>query len=284
MEPDRLPSALAGRSRASAEGARASGEDAGEDAQASGEDTPPVSASRASAASTASAVSAASPVSVASAASAAPAATNGKRRRSAGQQRAELRKAAGASAASGALRSRATSRGAAVVRGGVGADESSAQSRASLQSRASVQGRASALRRADMQSTESKEGVVARLFEAFSRRDLATTLTLVHPEIVFQPMTAEVTRGGEPYRGHDGITRYLEDVEAHWEELVVHLAQIRAAGRAVVALGLVSGRGPAGSFENAPTTWVVKFKDGLVFHAQIFSDARYVVDALVGED
>jgi ketosteroid isomerase-like protein len=137
---------------------------------------------------------------------------------------------------------------------------------------------------ADAQSPQSKEGVVARLFEAFSRRDLATTLSLVHPEIVFQPMTAEVIRGGEPYRGHDGIRRYLEDVEAHWDELTVHPAQIRAAGRAVVVLGLVSGSGPAGSFENAPTTWVVKFKGGLVFHAQIFSDARHVVGALVGEN
>ncbi len=130
---------------------------------------------------------------------------------------------------------------------------------------------------------QSKEGVVARLFEAFNRRDLQTTLTLVHPDVVFQPLTAEVTRAGEPYRGHEGLRCYLEDVEAHWDELIVHPAQIRAAGRAVVALGLVSGSGPAGSFENAPTTWVVKFKDDLVVHAQIFSDPRNLVEALGGE-
>jgi ketosteroid isomerase-like protein len=130
----------------------------------------------------------------------------------------------------------------------------------------------------------SKEGIVARLFEAFSRHDLLSALSLVHPEVVFQPMTAEVTRAGEPYRGHDGIRRYSEDIETHWEELAIHPTQIRAAGRAVVALGLVSGSGPAGSFENAPTTWVFKFKDGLVFGVQIFSDARNVVGALVGDD
>ncbi len=134
------------------------------------------------------------------------------------------------------------------------------------------------------QSPQSKEGIVARLFEAFSRRDLDTTLALVHPKIVFQPITAEVTQGGEPYRGYDGIRRYLSDVEAHWDELTVHPAQIRAAGRAVVVLGLVSGSGPAGSFENAPTTWVVKFEDGLVVHAQIFSDRRHVLEALGVEE
>jgi ketosteroid isomerase-like protein len=127
-----------------------------------------------------------------------------------------------------------------------------------------------------------EERAVADLFEAFSRRDLANALSLVHPEIVFRPLTAAVTRAGEPYRGHDGIRRYMADVEAHWEQLTVCPAQIRAAGRAVVALGVVSGRGPAGSFEDAPTTWVVKFREGLVVHAQIFSDERNAVNALVG--
>jgi ketosteroid isomerase-like protein len=134
------------------------------------------------------------------------------------------------------------------------------------------------------ESLQSKEAIVARLFDAFSRRELLDVLPLLHPEVVFQPMTAEVTRAGEPYRGHEGIRRYTEDIESHWEELTLHPAQIRAAGSAVVVLGLVSGSGPAGSFENAPTTWVIKFKDGLVLGVQIFSDARHVVAALVGDE
>jgi ketosteroid isomerase-like protein len=128
----------------------------------------------------------------------------------------------------------------------------------------------------------SKEEVVARMFDAFNRGDLLSVLTLAHPEIVFQPVTATVTQAGEPYRGHDGIRRYTEDVERYWAQIAIRPTQIRAAGRAVVALGLVSGRGQAGSFENAPTTWVVKFRDGLVSHVQVFSDERYVKDALVG--
>lgn len=130
----------------------------------------------------------------------------------------------------------------------------------------------------------SKEEVVARLFEAFSSRELLSALPFMHPEVIFQPMTAEVTRAGEPYVGHEGMRRYTEDIEAHWWELTVRPAQVRAAGRAVVVLGLVSGSGPAGSFEDAPTTWVVKFKDGLVCGVQIFSDARHVLGALVGDD
>ncbi len=135
-------------------------------------------------------------------------------------------------------------------------------------------------RSTEASSPQTNEEVVASLFEAFSRRDLQSTLGLVHPEVVFQPMTAAVTRAGEPYRGHEGIRRYAEDVERHWVQLIISPTQIRSAGRAVVALGLVSGSGPGGSFEDAPTTWVLKFRDGLVAHAQIFSDERNVVDAL----
>lgn len=133
-------------------------------------------------------------------------------------------------------------------------------------------------------SPTSHREVAVRLFEAFNRRDLLSALSLMHPEIVFRPMTAAVTRAGEPYRGHEGMRRYVEDVEHHWEELTIHPAQIRSAGRAVVALGLVSGRGLAGAFEDAPTTWVLKFRDGLVVHAQIFSDARNIEEALVTRD
>lgn len=130
------------------------------------------------------------------------------------------------------------------------------------------------------QDVLSKEQVVVRLFEAFSRRRWQDALPLLTDDVVFAPMTAQVTRGGEPYRGHDGMLRYIADVEEQWEELTLRPTQIKAAGNAVVALGLVSGRGAAGAFEDAPTTWMFKFRGGQVAHAQIFSDASHVVDAL----
>jgi len=126
----------------------------------------------------------------------------------------------------------------------------------------------------------AKERVVTRLFEAFSGRRLQGALTLFTDDVVFVPMTAQVTRAGEPYRGHDGMLSYMADVEEQWEELTVRPTQIKAAGNAVVALGLVSGRGVAGAFEDAPTTWMFKFRGDRVAHAQIFSDTAHVLDAL----
>lgn len=127
---------------------------------------------------------------------------------------------------------------------------------------------------------QSREETAVRLFEAFNRRDVEAALQLVHPEMVFRPISALAIRGGEPYRGHDGIRAYMEDVETYFEELTVSPTQIRAAGDAVVALGEVSGRTAAGPFGGVATTWMMKFTDGLVFQAQIFSDERSVMDIL----
>ena len=124
-----------------------------------------------------------------------------------------------------------------------------------------------------------REEIAARLFDAFNRRDLDGVLELVHPEILFLPISAAVMAEGEPYRGHQGMRRYLADVEAHWLELALHPVHIRAAGEAVVALGRVSGRGPAGPMPETSTTWVLKFQDGLIIHAQVFSDARAMLEA-----
>lgn len=128
-----------------------------------------------------------------------------------------------------------------------------------------------------------KERVVARLFEAFSQRRLQDVLELFTDDVVFAPMTAQVTRAGEPYLGHEGIRRYIADVEEQWDELTLRPTQIKAAGNAVVALGLVSGRGAAGEFEDAPTTWMFKFRADQVAQIQIFSERSHVIEAL-GQD
>jgi ketosteroid isomerase-like protein len=129
-----------------------------------------------------------------------------------------------------------------------------------------------------------QERVVELLFDAFSRRTLTNALWLLDPEIVFEPMTAMVTQDGEPYCGHDGIRRYMQDVEEHWQELTLRPGHVRVAGNAAVVLGTVSGRGIAGSFEDVPTTWILKFRNGRVARAQIFSNSRPLTEALIGDD
>ena len=87
-----------------------------------------------------------------------------------------------------------------------------------------------------------------RLFEHFSRRDVPELLALCDPEVEFLPVTAMVAADGEPYRGHDGISRYMGDIGRVWEELTVEPLEFHRSGDdTVVAVGRVT--------EGHPTIW-----------------------------
>jgi ketosteroid isomerase-like protein len=131
-------------------------------------------------------------------------------------------------------------------------------------------------------TVSSRTEIVQQLFDAFNTRDPNTALSLLHPEIVFEPVSGAVLNGGEPYVGKDGMRQYFADVQEHWQELVVKPVHMRAAGDAVVALGHASGRGPAGSLDDVPATWVFKFDGDLVAHIRIFSDEQLAREALAG--
>ncbi len=124
------------------------------------------------------------------------------------------------------------------------------------------------------------DGLVRRLLEAFNRRDVDAVLCLLHEDVVFEPVSGVLLNFGQPYLGHAGVRLYFEHVAEHWRELQVTPFQIRAAGAAVVALGQTSGVGPGGALDAAPTTWVFKFRNGLVAQIQIFSDERLARRAL----
>jgi ketosteroid isomerase-like protein len=126
----------------------------------------------------------------------------------------------------------------------------------------------------------SRTEIAQRLFDAFNSRDLECALSLLHPDVVFEPVSGAVLNDGEPYRGREGMRRYFADVRAHWRELTVNPVHLREAGDAVVALGHASGSSAVGSLQDAPTTWVFKFDDGLVIHIQIFSDEHLARRAL----
>jgi ketosteroid isomerase-like protein len=127
--------------------------------------------------------------------------------------------------------------------------------------------------------------LVMRLFDAFNRRDVeASLLPMLHRDVVFEPVSGVVMNEGKPYVGHQGIRRYFRHVAEHWQQLEVNPIQTRRAGTAVVALGQVSGKGPGGMLDAVPTTWVFKFRDGLVAQIQIFSDERLAKRALMAAE
>ena len=126
-----------------------------------------------------------------------------------------------------------------------------------------------------MGELESNVEVVRRLLRAFNARDDHAVLSLAHPGIVFAPLV----RGPgshEPYRGEQGIRRYLAEVRERWERLQVHPSQLRAAGDAVVVYAEVEGQAGTGAMR-ASVTSVWRVREGLVAHGVLVSRERETI-------
>lgn len=120
--------------------------------------------------------------------------------------------------------------------------------------------------------------IARRAFEAFAERDVDAALELLDPDAEFFPITGNLTTGGAPYRGHDGIRRYFEDIGRVWKELRIYPEDVRDLGDAVVALGHVHGRG-GGMVIDRPTGWLWKIRDGKIVWGRIYASHREALEA-----
>jgi ketosteroid isomerase-like protein len=121
--------------------------------------------------------------------------------------------------------------------------------------------------------------IVERLLAAYNRADAEAALVLLHEDVEFRSVAASAGGGPRVYRGHDGIRAYFADIAALWEEMVVTPVRLSTAGDAVVVLGRVYARGPAGIVDS-PASWVWKVRDGRVLSGQVFADERAALAAL----
>jgi ketosteroid isomerase-like protein len=121
--------------------------------------------------------------------------------------------------------------------------------------------------------------VVQQIFVAFEHRDAEAVVALCAPDVVFEPVTARVAGGGEPYRGHDGMRAYLADVARVWQELRPSPDQYREGdGGIVVATGRVYAWG-AGRVVDSPAGWLFRVRDGLVVYGRIFETSSGALEA-----
>jgi ketosteroid isomerase-like protein len=104
--------------------------------------------------------------------------------------------------------------------------------------------------------------LVRRAFEAFADRDLDRLLEIMDPEIEFFAPTAVIANDGRCYRGHDGIERYLRDVDQTWSRLEIVPEKFREVGNHVVVLGRVLAKARDGLEIDSPAAWVWQISSG----------------------
>jgi ketosteroid isomerase-like protein len=114
--------------------------------------------------------------------------------------------------------------------------------------------------------------LVERLFDAFAARDQDALLAMMAPEIEFYGPTATVLNEGKCYRGHDGIRRYFQDMEALWANLETLPSRFREVGNHVVVMGRVKARARDGLELDTPAAWVWRVEGDKVAWGCVYGD------------
>src|SRR4051794_4873436 len=99
------------------------------------------------------------------------------------------------------------------------------------------------------------------LFDAVARRDLERLLELTDPEVEWHSFFALGEEGGT-YRRHDGLRRYVDDLNDAWDVISPEIDGGVVAGEIVVLVGRVRYRGKLGVGAEEQAGWVLKFRAG----------------------
>ena len=115
-------------------------------------------------------------------------------------------------------------------------------------------------------------------FEAHARGDMEAVLELTHPEIEVRPALVGGLEG-RVYRGRDGLSEFLDDVDAIWTAFRVELRELRDTGHAVIALGHTWGEGRDGIAVDAPGGWILELSDGMIRSFRSFNSWEETLEA-----
>jgi ketosteroid isomerase-like protein len=114
--------------------------------------------------------------------------------------------------------------------------------------------------------------LVQRAYDAFTRRDVEGLVATCSEDIEFHLPTAQLTRVGLPYRGHDGVRTYMRDAARVWSELRLEPREFHEAEDVVVAVGRVYAWG-AGRVVDTPAAWVWRIRDGLAVRLDVYESS-----------
>ena len=120
-----------------------------------------------------------------------------------------------------------------------------------------------------------------RAIEAYNRRDIDAFLEGIDPEIELQgALQALLESETTVYRGHDGVRRWVRDIDEALADIRLELPEIRDLGDRLVALGRLRARGTAsGADTESPFGCVVEWEDGKATRVLSFLDPKEAREA-----
>ena len=108
-----------------------------------------------------------------------------------------------------------------------------------------------------------------RAAEALNSRDVEALIATSDPSIELH--SSMTTPGGASYHGHDGVLKYLQDLEDAWgNELRLEPEAYFDLGEQTLAFHVTHGRGrQSGAEVEMPVAQVAKWRDGLCVYFKV---------------
>ena len=117
----------------------------------------------------------------------------------------------------------------------------------------------------------SSQAEIARQgVEAYNRGDVEALIALSDPGITMVPVRA-LLEGGE-YRGHEGVRRFLADMDEDWERREILVDEVRELDDGVLVLGTFTATGRSGNEVSQPVAWHSRFREGKLLRMVAYTD------------
>ncbi len=113
--------------------------------------------------------------------------------------------------------------------------------------------------------------MVRASIDAFNRRDLPTLLERISPDVEWVPLRAVLE--GDVYHGHEGIRRFLADMDEDIEDMRVRVDDVLEIGGSIVVYGAITGRGRGSHMDlDLEVGWLMRVRDERVDYLRAFTD------------
>ncbi len=128
----------------------------------------------------------------------------------------------------------------------------------------------------------SEENVEAlrRAVIAYNGADVDALLEELDPDVEWRSLN-QVMFGGQAqvYTGHDGVRRFMTEVEEAFAQARIEKLEVRDLGERVVGSGQLHIRGRASGVEiDSPIAWLAEFKDGRMTRIKDYLDPRQALE------
>ena len=103
--------------------------------------------------------------------------------------------------------------------------------------------------------------LVRDLFAQWSAGNYEFIIESAQPDV--EIFSRFATLGGEPYRGPDGVRRWVAEIEQTFDQFEVRTSHFRDLGDSVLALGAIDLEGRASGVKmQQPMGWLFELRDG----------------------